>query len=99
VLLDIPDFAVFCRGAWELSLGIQRRPGGEEAELSLEEFDVLRHLVTHAGKVLTHHHLFRKVWGPVPALFICGSRQRPEPQPSTHILSELGVEYRLQLSS
>ena len=60
----------------------------------------------HAGKVLTHRHLLREVWGPAQAeevqylrVFIRGLRQKLEPDPTrpTHILTELGVGYRLQL--
>ena len=80
--------------------------GGQEVKLSPKEFDLLRHLVMHAGKVLTHRHLLREVWGPAQAeevqylrVFIRGLRQKLEPDPTrpTHILTELGVGYRLQL--
>ncbi|HWD57586.1 MAG TPA: histidine kinase dimerization/phospho-acceptor domain-containing protein, partial [Stellaceae bacterium] len=46
------------------------------------EFGLLRHLVAHAGKVLTHRHLLREVWGPAQEhevqylrVFIRGLRQ------------------------
>ncbi len=74
--------------------------------MSPKEFDLLRHLVMHAGKVLTHRHLLREVWGPAQAeevqylrVFIRGLRHKLEPDPTrpTHILTELGVGYRLQL--
>jgi len=80
--------------------------GGREIKLSPKEFDLLRHLVMHAGKVLTHRHLLREVWGPAQAdevqylrVFIRGLRQKLEPDQTrpTHILTELGVGYRLQL--
>jgi two-component system KDP operon response regulator KdpE len=79
---------------------------GREVKLSPKEFELLRHLVSHAGKVLTHRHLLREVWGPAQAdevqylrVFIRGLRQKLEPNPTqpTHILTELGVGYRLQL--
>jgi two-component system KDP operon response regulator KdpE len=79
---------------------------GQEVKLSPKEFDLLRHLVMHAGKVLTHRHLLREVWGPAQAdevqylrVFIRGLRHKLEPDPTrpTHILTELGVGYRLQL--
>lgn len=80
--------------------------GGEQVRLSPKEFDLLKHLVAHAGKVLTHRHLLREVWGPAHSedvqylrVFIRGLRQKLEPDPTrpTHILTELGVGYRLQL--
>jgi two-component system, OmpR family, KDP operon response regulator KdpE len=84
----------------------QVRRGGREIRLSPKEFDLLRHLVAHAGKVLTHRHLLREVWGPAQGdevqylrVFIRSLRQKLEPDPTrpTHILTELGVGYRLQL--
>jgi two-component system, OmpR family, KDP operon response regulator KdpE len=93
----------------DLTVDLVRRHvtrGGEEIKLSPKEFDLLRHLVMHAGKVLTHRHLLREVWGPAQAdevqylrVFIRGLRQKLEPDPTrpTHILTEPGVGYRLQL--
>jgi two-component system KDP operon response regulator KdpE len=93
----------------DLTVDLVRRHitrGGQEVKLSPKEFDLLRHLVTHAGKVLTHRHLLREVWGPAQAdevqylrVFIRGLRQKLEPDPTrpTHILTELGVGYRLRL--
>ncbi len=93
----------------DLSVDLVRRHvtrGGREVKLSPKEFELLRHLVTHAGKVMTHRHLLREVWGPAHGedvqylrVFIRGLRQKLEPDPTrpTHILTELGVGYRLQL--
>jgi two-component system KDP operon response regulator KdpE len=101
------ELPVFISG--DLSVDLVRRQvtrGGQEIKLSPKEFDLLRHLVTHAGKVLTHRHLLREVWGPAQAeelqylrVFIRGLRQKLEPDPTRpiHILTELGVGYRLQL--
>jgi two-component system, OmpR family, KDP operon response regulator KdpE len=98
---------VFVSG--DLAIDLVRRQvtrGGHEVKLSPKEFELLRHLVTHAGKVLTHRHLLREVWGPAQAdevqylrVFIRGLRQKLEPDPTrpSHILTELGVGYRLQL--
>jgi two-component system KDP operon response regulator KdpE len=93
----------------DLSVDLVRRQvtrGGQDVKLSPKEFELLRHLVMHAGKVLTHRQLLREVWGPAQAeevqylrVFIRGLRQKLEPDPTrpTHILTELGVGYRLQL--
>ncbi|HZT88371.1 MAG TPA: response regulator [Stellaceae bacterium] len=101
------EVPVFVSG--DLSVDLVRRHvarAGQEVKLSPKEFELLRHLVAHAGKVLTHRHLLRKVWGPAHAeevqylrVFIRSLRQKLEPDPTrpTHILTELGVGYRLQL--
>ena len=93
----------------DLTVDLVRRHvirAGHEVKLSPKEFELLRHLVMHAGKVLTHRQLLREVWGPAQAeevqylrVFIRGLRQKLEPDPTrpTHILTELGVGYRLQL--
>jgi two-component system, OmpR family, KDP operon response regulator KdpE len=103
------ELPVFVSG--DLAIDLVRRHvtrSGEEVKLSPKEFDLLSHLVTHAGKVLTHRHLLREVWGPAQAdevqylrVFIRGLRQKLEPDPTRpiHILTELGVGYRLQLPS
>jgi two-component system KDP operon response regulator KdpE len=93
----------------ELKVDLVRRQvtrGGSEVKLSPKEFDLLRHLVMHAGKVLTHRQLLREVWGPAQAdevqylrVLVRGLRAKLEPDPArpTHILTETGVGYRLQL--
>jgi two-component system KDP operon response regulator KdpE len=98
---------VFVSG--DLTVDLVRRRvtrGGREVKLSPKEFELLRHLVMHAGKVLTHRQLLREVWGPAQAdetqylrVFIRGLRQKLEADPTrpVHILTELGVGYRLQL--
>jgi len=97
------ELAVFISG--DLAVDLVRRHV-TRGKLSPKEFDLLRHLVMHAGKVLTHRHLLREVWGPAQAdevqylrVFIRGLRHKLEPDPTrpTHILTELGVGYRLQL--
>ena len=37
---------------------------GREIRLTPKEYDLLRVLITHTGKVLTHQQLLREVWGP-----------------------------------
>jgi len=103
------ELPVFSSG--DLSVDLVRRHvarGGHEIKLSPKEFDLLRHLVTHAGKVLTHHQLLREIWGPAHSediqylrVLIRGLRHKLEPDPTrpTHVLTELGVGYRLQLPS
>ncbi|MDB5407325.1 MAG: DNA-binding response regulator [Rhodospirillales bacterium] len=74
-----------------------------ETKLSPKEYDILRELVIHAGKVLTHKHLLREVWGPATSdvqylrIYIRQLRQKLEPDPErpSLILTEPGVGYRL----
>jgi two-component system KDP operon response regulator KdpE len=101
---ELPAFA-----SGDLSIDLVRRQvsrAGHEVNLSPKEFELLRNLVLHAGKVLTHRQLLRQVWGPAHAdevqylrVYIRGLRQKLEDDPTRpkHILTELGVGYRLQL--
>jgi two-component system KDP operon response regulator KdpE len=78
---------------------------GNEVQLTATEYDLLRLLVTHAGKVLTHNQILRQMWGPAyteqPHLLrvnISNLRRKIEPEPNRprYILTELGVGYRLK---
>ena len=40
------------------------RKKGKEVKLTPTEYSLLRLLVMHAGKVLTHRQILREVWGP-----------------------------------
>jgi two-component system, OmpR family, KDP operon response regulator KdpE len=56
---------VFESGALKVDL-MRRivRVKGEEIKLSTKEYEILRLLVVHAGKVLTRSFLVQEVWGP-----------------------------------
>lgn len=76
---------------------------GAEVKLSRREYDLLRLLVMHAGKVLTHKMIMKEVWGGETdvqylRIYIRTLRQKLEADPErpTHILTEQGVGYRLQ---
>jgi two-component system KDP operon response regulator KdpE len=78
---------------------------GQEVKFSPREYDVLRLLVQHAGKVLTHQTILREVWGEDTdvqylRIYIRALRQKIEPDPErpTHIVTETGVGYRLRTS-
>lgn len=52
-------------GATEIDFDKRRvRRGGQQVRLTPKEFELLRHLVAHANKVLTHRELLQAVWGP-----------------------------------
>ena len=80
---------------------------GKEIQLTATEYDLLRLLVKHAGKVLTHNQILRQIWGPAymeqPHLLrvnISNLRRKIEPEPNRpqYILTELGVGYRLKIN-
>ncbi len=76
---------------------------GEAVKLSPREYDLLRLLVQHAGKVLIHKFILREVWGAETdvqylRIYIRALRQKIEADPERprHIVTEQGVGYRLQ---
>lgn len=77
----------------------------QEVQLTPTEYDLLKILVTHAGKVITHHQLLRQVWGDgyddmhILRVNISNLRGKIEPDPSrpTYIHTEPGVGYRLKV--
>jgi two-component system, OmpR family, KDP operon response regulator KdpE len=90
----------------ELSVDLVRRivrMGDQEIKLSPKEYEVLRLMVLHAGKVLTHAHILREVWGGSTdsqylRVYVRQLRQKLEPEPERprYILTETGVGYRLR---
>lgn len=79
------------------------RKSGAEAKLTPKEFSLLAELAGHPGKVLTHTHLLREVWGPAHTdnveylrVTVRSLRKKLEDDPSspTLILNEPGVGYR-----
>ncbi len=76
---------------------------GRDTRLSPREYDILRLLVAHAGKVLTHKFIMREVWGGETdvqylRIYVRSLRQKIEQEPERpwHILTETGVGYRLR---
>jgi two-component system, OmpR family, response regulator RegX3 len=76
---------------------------GETVELPLREFQVLRELLEHAGRVVTRDELLERVWGldydgdpRIVATLIGRLRARIEPDPGepVHIATIRGVGYR-----
>jgi two-component system KDP operon response regulator KdpE len=76
---------------------------GREVKLTPREYDLLRVLVAHAGKVLTHKFLLREVWGSETdvqylRIYIRTLRQKIETSPEQPqlIQTEQGVGYRMR---
>jgi two-component system KDP operon response regulator KdpE len=79
------------------------RVADKEIKLSPREYDILRVLVQHAGKVITHQHILKQVWGGVAdvqylRVYVRQLRQKIEAMPDQpqYILTETGVGYRLR---
>lgn len=98
---------VFTTG--DLKVDLEKRQvflKGEPVRLSPKEYDLLKLLVQHAGKVLTHQFILREVWGPAHEsdvqylrVFARQLRQKIEADPAQPqlLLTEPGVGYRLMV--
>ncbi len=77
---------------------------GEEVHLTPKEYELLRLLATHAGKVITHHQILNDVWGSeygemdhYVRVFVNQIRKKLRENPARnvrYILNEPGVGYR-----
>ena len=79
--------------------------GGEEVHLAPKEFEVLRHLIVHQGKPVSHRRLLQTIWGPEYGeetenlrVVINQLRKKIEKDPAQpkYILTEPWVGYRFQ---
>lgn len=92
--------------AGELSVDLVRRivkVGDKDIKLSPKEYDLLRVLVQHAGKVLTHKFLLDKLWDDLTdaqylRVYVRQLRQKIEidPERPQFVLTETGIGYRLR---
>jgi two-component system KDP operon response regulator KdpE len=90
----------------ELSVDLVRRIvkiGDKDIKLSPKEYDLLRVLVQHAGKVLTHKFLLGELWDNLTdaqylRVYVRQLRQKIESDPERphYILTETGIGYRLR---
>jgi two-component system, OmpR family, KDP operon response regulator KdpE len=80
---------------------------GKPVHLTPKEFEVLRELVTHRGKPISHRRLLQSVWGPdygeeteLLRVVINQLRKKIEPDPAKpkYILTEPWVGYRFVLT-
>ncbi|MBB3770128.1 two-component system KDP operon response regulator KdpE [Angulomicrobium tetraedrale] len=76
---------------------------GAEVKLTPKEFELIAFLARHAGKVLTHRHILREVWGPANEhdtqylrVYVGQLRAKLEADPANPVLivTEPGVGYR-----
>jgi two-component system KDP operon response regulator KdpE len=92
--------------AGELSVDLVRRivkVGSKDVKLSPKEYDLLRLLVQHAGKVLTHKYLLAELWDAQTdaqylRVYVRQLRQKIEADPERpqFVLTETGIGYRLR---
>ena len=77
---------------------------GKEVSLTATEYNLLRLLVRHSGKVLTHRFILREVWGPNAEnqshylrVYIARLREKlkADPKHPDILLTEPGIGYRL----
>jgi two-component system KDP operon response regulator KdpE len=90
----------------ELSVDLVRRivkVRDHEVKLSPKEYELLRVLVQHAGKVLTHKFLLGELWDALTdaqylRVYVRQVRQKIEADPERpqYILTETGIGYRLR---
>lgn len=90
----------------DLSVDLVRRIvklDDKEVKLSPKEYDLLRVLVQHAGKVLTHKFLLHELWDELTdaqylRVYVRQLRQKIEPDPERpqYLLTETGIGYRLK---
>jgi two-component system KDP operon response regulator KdpE len=90
----------------DLSVDLVRRHvriDNQEVKLSPKEYDLLRLLVQHAGKVLTHKFLLRELWDePTDTqylrVYVRQLRRKIEKDPERpqYLLTETGIGYRLR---
>ena len=90
----------------DLSVDLVRRivkVRGKQVKLSPKEYELLRIMVQHAGKVLTHRFLLKELWAtPIDAqylrVYVRQLRNKVEPDPARpqYILTETGIGYRLK---
>jgi len=90
----------------DLSVDLVRRivkVGERDVKLSPKEYDLLRVLVQHAGKVLTHRFLLNELWDELTdaqylRVYVRQLRQKIEADPERplFVLTETGIGYRLR---
>lgn len=92
--------------AGDLTIDLDRRlvlRGGVQVHLTPKEYEALKYLAQHAGRVITHRALLSTVWGPAYAaeshyvhVLVNQLRRKVEPDPARprYILTEPGVGYR-----
>ena len=98
------EISVFKSGELVVDLTSQTvSRAGREIKLTATEYALLRLLVRHPGRVLTHRYILREIWGPKSEehrqylrVYVTHLRQKIEPDSTnpTLITTESGIGYR-----
>lgn len=93
-------------GGLAIDLAARRvESGGKQVHLTPIEFDLLRVLARHPGRLVTHRQLLQQVWGPMHVeethylrVHVAHIRAKIEPDPSRprYVITDPGVGYRLR---
>ena len=99
------ESAVYERKGLRIDLARREvRLDGKPVRVTRKEYELLRLLVRAAGRVLTHQHVLRELWGPgftnethYLRVLVSGLRQKlgDDPADPQYIVTEQGVGYRL----
>jgi two-component system KDP operon response regulator KdpE len=100
-LLELGDISI------DLARRIARRGDGQEIRLTPLEHRILETLARNPDRVVTHARLLQEVWGPHQSdmrslrVYVKSLRRKLEGDPTRprHIVTEVGVGYRLALES
>jgi two-component system KDP operon response regulator KdpE len=84
------------------------RRGGQAVKLSAKEYDFLRYLALHRGRVVTHRQVLRELWGANAEdnthylwVYMTHLRQKLEDDPHEpkFLKTEAGIGYRLMVEA
>jgi two-component system KDP operon response regulator KdpE len=103
--MNLKNSLEFSNGPLTVDFDTRRvRVDGREVELTATEFDLLKILIKHAGKIVTQTQLLKEVWGPAATershylrIYIGQLRRKLEtvPELKGFIATEQGVGYRM----
>lgn len=81
---------------------------GKKSLFTPKEYDLLRYLLVHRGKMLTHRELLKEVWGAAHTedmqylrVYVRQLREKIEPNLSSpsYVITEPGIGYRMEVIS
>ncbi|OGS09050.1 MAG: DNA-binding response regulator [Elusimicrobia bacterium RIFOXYA12_FULL_51_18] len=106
--INLQEDTTFKHGPLEVDFGKRKVfIAEEEVHLTATEFNLLKALVSHAGKIVTQSHLLSEVWGPHAVeqshylrIYVSQLRRKLEdknPSLRGFIITDPGVGYRINL--